>query len=55
MKLIKNKRADVGQSTGMTAGEIIGWILLAALVMFAAFWYSGLGNYILKLLNSFLK
>ena len=55
MKLTKNKRAGVGEATGMTGAEIIGWILLAALIIFIAFWYSGLGNYILKILNSFLK
>lgn len=50
-KLIKNKKSQEGAGS-MTFGEIIGWIILAALVIFIIFWYSGLSNQITQLLKS---
>lgn len=53
MNVIKNKKADVGAATGMTLGEIIGWIIIAALIVFAFFWYSGLGSKMRVALKSY--
>ena len=55
MKITKNKKADLGEATGMTLGQIISWIILFALVFFVFFWYSGLGTKIIKIGKSFLK
>jgi len=45
MNIIKNKKASEGAE--MTVGEIIGWVILFALAVFAFFWYSGIGNKII--------
>jgi len=51
MKLIKNKKAGEGATTPMR--EIIGWIILFALLIFVLFWYSGLGTKILEIFRGF--
>jgi len=53
MKLTKNKKG--GEGTTMPYEWIIAFIILAALVLFVFFWYSGLGSKIIQIGNSFLK
>ncbi|MBI2102131.1 hypothetical protein HYT53_05980 [Candidatus Woesearchaeota archaeon] len=55
MGIMKNKKAGVGEATGVTAGRIIMWILLGALLIWALFWYSNFGTYLIKLGKSYLK
>lgn len=55
MKLLKSKKGDVGEASGVTLIKVVTWLLLIALIVFAIFWYSNLGNYIIKLGKSFLK
>ena len=50
MKIIKNKKA--GEGAERPIGEIIGWIILFALVIFVLFWYGGLGSKIISILKS---
>lgn len=52
MKIIKNKKA-VEEAIGGVSWEIITFIILAALIIFAFFWYSGLGKKIIALFKSF--
>jgi len=51
MKIIKNKKASEGAEKPIA--EIIGWILLFALLVFAFFWYSGMGNKIISIFKGF--
>jgi len=44
---MKNKKAD------WTFGHIIGFILLLALLLFVIFWYGGLREEMINLINSF--
>lgn len=50
MKITKDKRAEEGIEHPL--GEIIGWIILFALIMFVFLWYSGLGTKITALFKS---
>ena len=47
--MIKNKKSQAGV---MTFGQIVKWIILFALLLFALFWFSGLGDKILKIVKS---
>ena len=49
MKSIKKNKA----ATTMPIEHIIGWIILAALIIFAAAWYLDLGNKAMQLLKEF--
>ncbi|MEK6868662.1 MAG: hypothetical protein AABX74_00405 [Nanoarchaeota archaeon] len=51
MKLIKNKKAQEGAGE-QVMGNIIKWIILFALLIFALFWFSGLGDKILSIIKS---
>ena len=52
-KLFKNKKAGEGEERSLV--EIIGWVIVIALVVFALLWYSGLGTKIIAIGNYFLK
>jgi len=49
MKSINNKRASTGEAIGLSGAEIIGWIILFALVFFAFLYFSGFGNNLMAL------
>lgn len=49
MEIIKNKK---GNGAVTPFAEIIGWIILFALLVFAFFWFSGLGNKIIAILKN---
>ena len=49
MKSIKKNKA----ATTMPLEHIIGWVILAALIIWAIAWYSGLGNKAMQLLKEF--
>lgn len=49
MKLKKNTKA----ATTMPLEYIIGFIVLAVLIVWAMLWYSGLGNKAMQLLKEF--
>ena len=51
MRVIKNKKASTGEAVGLTGGEIIGWIILFALIAFALFYFSGFGSKLLAMLK----
>ena len=54
MKLIKNKKAQEG--TTMPLAQIVGWIIVIALILIVISWYYlGLGNYITKTIESFFN
>lgn len=53
MKLLKSRKAGEGEEKSVL--EIIGWILLGALLLFAILWYSGIGKNIVEIGNSFFK
>lgn len=50
MKLIKNKKALEGAGT-MSFGKIVGFLILFALLMFVIFWYGGLRDTIITILE----
>ena len=39
----------------MTIGELIGWIILGALIIWAVFWLFGLKNIAISIGNRFFK
>lgn len=51
MKIVKSKKAQEGAGT-MAFGEVIGWLILFALIIFVFFWYSGLGSKIIAILKN---
>ena len=52
MKLIKNKKAQEG--TTMPVAQIVGWIIVIALILFVISWYYlGLGSKITAIIKSF--
>lgn len=51
MKLFKNKRGDDGKDRPF--GEIVGWIILILLLLFMLFWYSGLGNIVVRIFSNY--
>jgi len=52
MKIIKNKRAEEG--IGPPLIEIIGWIILFALIVSVFLWYSNLGTKAIALFKNFI-
>ncbi|MBS3102038.1 hypothetical protein J4458_01160 [Candidatus Woesearchaeota archaeon] len=51
MRLIKDKRA-VAEGVERSVSEIMVWIILFALAVFAFIWYSGLGSKIISIIKS---
>ncbi|MDP6547355.1 MAG: hypothetical protein QF917_00130 [Candidatus Woesearchaeota archaeon] len=51
MKILTNKKG--GEGTVAPFRHIVEWIILFALLAFALFWFSGLGNKIIAILKSF--
>ena len=49
-----NKKAEEG-ATGATGSLIIALIIMAALIIFVALWWSGLFSYTVKIGKSFFK
>lgn len=54
MNIIKNKKAEEG-ATGTTGSLIIALIIIAALIIFVALWWSGLFSYTVKIVKSFFQ
>ncbi len=51
MKITKNKKSQEGAVEPMR--QIIGWIILFALIIFVFMWYSGLGNKAIEAFKAF--
>ena len=53
MEIFRNKKAD--EKIGMPLREIIGWIILIILIIFAAIWMPSLANKSIKIINELFK
>ena len=53
MKLTKNKKSEEG--SGMAGGWLVGLIIIIALIVFGALWYSGMATKMIAIFTGALK